>query len=619
MKITKKEADNDLNTERIYTNDYLNGEEEDLKFIKKFSFIHFNDVYNIESRVQEPVGGASRFVTAVQDILKSNPSTIVFFSGDAFNPSMLSIILKGRQMIDALNELNITAACIGNHDFDFGVDHLAELISLTNFPWLLSNVLDITTEKPLADGKLKHIIESNGLRIGIIALVEEEWICTLSTLDYDEIIYEPFVECGRRLAIELRNNDHCDLVIALTHMRMPNDEILAVQVPEIDIILGGHDHDYNVKNLDGKFILKSGSDFREFSLIDFNYNCLTKKSSVKQIDRIIVDSNIKENEKIKNLVDSYMVDLQKELDVTLGFLNTDLEGRFVKIRTEETNLGNFMCDIVLESVNADCVIINSGTFRSDQIHPKGEFKVRDLKAILPFLDTIIVLALTGKQIHEAIENGVSQYPKLDGRFLQVSGLTFAFDPSKKPGNRIDPDSIRIQKEEVKLDATYLVATKGFLKEGKDGFDMLKNCEVIIDEENGPQLINLVENHFKTIQQIKNNESHSHRTSIVSLAKRNKLIVELSKLKNLKFQNGHDAENNQMPPSKHHHVSFHSAAVFITRTLSEYHNAVLRALTHEQIIEIKESEEYKLKMQEFEIKSLSLHPVVDKRILRLKKE
>jgi hypothetical protein len=91
MKITKKEADNDLNIERIYTNDYVNREkeeEEDLKFIKKFSFIHFNDVYNIESRVQEPVGGASRFVTAVQDLLKSNPSTIVFFSGDAFNPSM---------------------------------------------------------------------------------------------------------------------------------------------------------------------------------------------------------------------------------------------------------------------------------------------------------------------------------------------------------------------------------------------------------------------------------------------------------------------------------------------------------------------------------------------------
>lgn len=74
-----------LNKEQIYKNDEknLDGNE-----TKKLSFIHFNDVYNIESRVLEPVGGASRFVTAVHDLLKADPSTIVFFSGDAFNPSM---------------------------------------------------------------------------------------------------------------------------------------------------------------------------------------------------------------------------------------------------------------------------------------------------------------------------------------------------------------------------------------------------------------------------------------------------------------------------------------------------------------------------------------------------
>ena len=86
-------------------------------------------------------------------------------------------------MVDVLNELHIDAACIGNHDFgsfwliynaclklsvyilDFGTDHLIELISLTNFPWLLSNVLDVDSGKPLANGKIKHIIENNGIRV----------------------------------------------------------------------------------------------------------------------------------------------------------------------------------------------------------------------------------------------------------------------------------------------------------------------------------------------------------------------------------------------------------------------------------------------------------------------
>ena len=162
-----------------------------------------------------------------------------------------------------------------------------------------------------------------------------------------------------------------------------------------------------------------------------------------------------------------------------------------------------------------------------------------------------------------------------------------------------------------MQAMYLVATKLFLKEGKDGFDMFKNCEVIIDEENGPQLINLMENHFKTINQIQNHESTSHRPSIVSLAQRNKLIVELSKQKNLKIEKGvdHSNQNNH----HHHHISFHSAAVFITRTLSDYHNAVLRLLTHDQIAHVKESEEYKSKMQEFEEKSMALAPAIDNRI------
>jgi 5'-nucleotidase len=86
--------------------------------------------------------------------------------------------------------------------------------------------------------------------------------------------------------------------------------------------------------------------------------------------------------------------------VTLGHVNIDLDGRFVNLRRGETNLGNFVCDIIIETVNADCAIINSGTFRSDTLHPAGEFKLRDLKAILPFLDTIIVLQCTGRQLYE---------------------------------------------------------------------------------------------------------------------------------------------------------------------------------------------------------------------------
>lgn len=105
---------------------------------------------------------------------------------------------------------------------------------------------------------------------------------------------------------------------------------------------------------------------------------------------------------------------------------------------------------MLASTHSDCAILNSGTLRSDRIHPKGEFKLRDLVTIMPMMDPIIVLSATGEQIWKALENGVSQWPKLEGRFPQVAGLRFAFDPSKPPKQRIDPTYIKIGDEYLDL-------------------------------------------------------------------------------------------------------------------------------------------------------------------------
>ena len=114
----------------------------------------------------------------------------------------------------------------------------------------------------------------------------------------------------------------------------------------------------------------------------------------------------------------------------IGHIDVDLDGRFSVVRSSESNLGNFICDITLNSLNADCVIMNSGTLRSDCLTPKGDFTIGDLKKIIPYADTLVLLKCSGKKLHQALENSVSQYPKLEGRFPQVSGIEFAFDPRK---------------------------------------------------------------------------------------------------------------------------------------------------------------------------------------------
>ncbi|CAG4938549.1 unnamed protein product [Colias eurytheme] len=134
--------------------------------------IHFNDVYNIEPTTNnEPVGGALRFSTAVKGLQHLNP--LVLFSGDVFSPSMLSTFTKGEQMVPVLNEIGTHCAVFGNHDFDFGLDILSGLVAQCSFPWLMSNVIDNETGRPLGDGKITHALICNGHKIGLIGLVEQ--------------------------------------------------------------------------------------------------------------------------------------------------------------------------------------------------------------------------------------------------------------------------------------------------------------------------------------------------------------------------------------------------------------------------------------------------------------
>ena len=146
-----------------------------------------------------------------------------------------------------------------------------ERVEKTNFPWLMSNVIDNETGQPLADGKVSHIVDWCGRKIGLvktsssnsfrdsfskkllllfsqIGLVEKEWLDTLSTINSEEVTYTDYVESGNALAKDLKAKG-CQFIIALTHMRTPNDLRLAENATDIDLILGGHDHVYEKKKV----------------------------------------------------------------------------------------------------------------------------------------------------------------------------------------------------------------------------------------------------------------------------------------------------------------------------------------------------------------------------------
>ena len=135
---------------------------------------------------------------------------------------------------------------INSTDFDFGVDVLRSHLWRFKFPWLLSNVMDSRTGNPLGGAQRSTIIIHQGINIGLLGLVEREWLLTIPSIEADrDILFLDFIDEGRKLAKSLRDSG-ADIVIALTHMRSPNDRLLAAAVPEIQLLLGGHDHETEI-------------------------------------------------------------------------------------------------------------------------------------------------------------------------------------------------------------------------------------------------------------------------------------------------------------------------------------------------------------------------------------
>ena len=110
---------------------------------KELALLHFNDVYEVTESSRDPVGGAARFQTKIKQLKEQHNNAPIIFSGDAFSPSVTSSITGGNHMIAILNEIGITAATLGNHDFDFGIKACLHLTESTNFaPWMMANVVD---------------------------------------------------------------------------------------------------------------------------------------------------------------------------------------------------------------------------------------------------------------------------------------------------------------------------------------------------------------------------------------------------------------------------------------------------------------------------------------------
>ncbi|OAT10112.1 5'-nucleotidase [Blastomyces gilchristii SLH14081] len=471
--------------------------------------LHFNDVYHVEAGSAEPIGGTPRFQTLVNYYrnhprFAGQPPLLTFFSGDAFNPSLESSVTKGRHMVPFLNQAGTDVACVGNHDLDFGVEQFEHLRNQCKFPWLLANMLDPALGEgvPLANCPKTHMLESNGIKVGVIGLGEREWLDTVNALP--PIIYKSASATANELVPGLRAQG-ADLIVAVTHQREPNDNKLAKKTPTglIDIILGGHDHFYGHSIVKSTHVLRSGTDFKQLSYIEAWRKTDGSGGWDFSITRRDVVRAIPEDPATVELVAKLTSALKAKLQKPVGYTANPLDARFTTVRRKESNLGNFVCDLMRFHHHAECAMMASGTIRGDQIYPPGPLRVKDILNCFPFEDPVVVLRVKGRALRAALENGVSELPALEGRFPQVSNIQYGYALSAPPGSRIA--FVKVGGEDLEDDRLYTLATRGYMARGKDGYTALLTeseggeAEEIISEENGVLISTILRQYFLSLK------------------------------------------------------------------------------------------------------------------------
>lgn len=440
-------------------------------------FLHSNDVYSL-SEITGGNGGYARAQTIVDQY--SEDTSITTFGGDLISGGPTAMFFRGADLIEAMNQLGVDAAVFGNHEFDNkNIADTEKAIKPSAFPWLGANLVD-KDGKVVASGKDHVVIEKNGHKIGIVGLVDD-WTQITKGITVEN--YRDFVTVAKSTVEKLKDQG-VEYIVALTHMTLEHDRQLATEVLGINLILGGHEHEPIMDTVGKTLILKAGSNFENVGMVSVDVD----SGQICSAENIPVDSSVSPSPKALELITKYEAKLAY-LKTVLANTNVDLDCEKKHVRTQETNFGNLVADAARAYVAqrtgkaVDVVMVNGGGLRAEKTFKAGTpLTTFDIFSAVPFNDTLVGVLLTGWQILASLENSVSDVENINGKFMQVSGLKFSYDPKQPAGNRVDKKSVMIGNKPVVLHQQYRVAVQAFAASGKENYTEIGKSPRFFEED-----------------------------------------------------------------------------------------------------------------------------------------
>ena len=454
------------------------------------TFLQLNDVYSTVP--VDGMGGLARVATIKQRLKDAGRTPFLVLAGDFLSPSVASTVFKGEQMIAALDAAGLDMATLGNHEFDFGDDVLIARMKEAHWQWVVSNVVDTRTGQPIG-GAAPYVVRTfGGLKVGFIGLCLTTSEISRAKLAHTRLD-DPIAAAGRYMPMLRREG--AQVIVAVTHLAFADDRRLVERFPQIDLVIGGHEHYPITATEHGTLVSKAGSDARWIARIDVNRRTTGAVPTVERFFELVpVTANIPDDPKTAEVVRTYETRLSSELEAVVGESTVPLDAQSVRLRAGEQPLGNLVADALREEMHADIAITNAGSIRGDRVYPAGPLTRRTLITIHPFGNVLCKIEATGRVVLQALNAGVSKFPASAGQFPQVSGLTMTVDPSAPLADRVRV--VTIGGEPLDPAKTYTIATPDFVMKGGDDYTALTGQRVLVGPEAGPLIVTALE-HYVT--------------------------------------------------------------------------------------------------------------------------
>lgn len=449
-----------------------------------FTFLQLNDVYEIAPIQGGEFGGMARVETVHKELLKENKNTFLFLAGDFLNPSLLGTLkdngerIRGKQMVDVMNAMNFDLVTFGNHEFDISKNDLQKRLNESNFDWVSGNVKLKTKngsepfykikngeKQPFKETFIKEFSDADGtkIKIGFISV-------TLPSNPRDYVEYgNVFIKAK---ATYNAIKDKVDVVFGLTHITVTDDMKVAKMLPNIPLIMGGHEHTNMLIPVGNSKIAKADANAKTAYIHRISFDKKTKKAIITS-ELKAINKTIPSEKRVGEVVDKWQTILETQIknvidnpDEIIYTTKIPLDGRDTPIRSSQTNLGKIITKSMSFAFDdkVDCALVNGGSIRIDD-QLVGDINAVDIFRVLPFGGSILKVELKGSLLKRVLDYGKKAVGT--GAYLQRHNVSFI-------------DGIwKIKNQDIIADKVYTVAFSDYLLKGFDiPFLSDKNTEVL---------------------------------------------------------------------------------------------------------------------------------------------